>query len=54
MTGIAASVSTLATGFLFQGVGPAGGFTAIAVVAAAAAALIWIFVSETKPVDYSD
>lgn len=52
--GIAASLSTLATGFLFQGIGPVGGFIAIAVVAGAATALIWIFVSETKPADYAD
>jgi MFS family permease len=50
--GIAASVSTLATGFLFQGIGTAGGFITIAGIAGAATALIWIFVSETKPADY--
>jgi MFS family permease len=49
--GIAASLSTLATGFLFQGIGNAGGFIVIAAVAGAATALIWIFVSETKPAD---
>ncbi len=54
MIGIAASVSTLATGFLFQGVGPAGGFIATAAVAGAATTLIWAFVSETKPSEYSD
>jgi MFS family permease len=52
--GIAASLSTLATGYLFQGVGPAGGFIAIAAVAGAATALIWMFVSETKPGTYAD
>ena len=52
--GIAASLSTLATGFLFQGIGPVGGFIAIAAVAGAATGLIWIFVSETKPADYAD
>jgi hypothetical protein len=52
MIGIAASVSTLATGFLFQGIGRTGGFIAIAVVAGAATALIWIFISETKPAAY--
>jgi MFS family permease len=52
--GIAASVSTLATGFLFQGIGPAGGFIAIALVAGAATALIWMFISETKPADDTD
>ena len=54
MIGIAASVSTLATGFSFKGIGPAAGFIAIAAVAAAATALIWIFVSETKPAAYPD
>jgi len=54
MIGVAASVSTLATGFLFQGIGPAGGFIAIAAVAGAATALIWAFISETKPSQYQD
>jgi MFS family permease len=54
MIGIAASLSTLVTGFLFQGVGPLGGFIAIAAVAGGATALIWIFVAETKPAEYSD
>ena len=49
--GIAASVSTLATGFLFQGIGPVGGFIVIAAVASAATALIWVFVAETKSDD---
>ena len=52
MIGIAASLSTLATGFLFQGVGPGRGFVAIALVASAATGLIWIFISETKPAAY--
>jgi MFS family permease len=51
MMGIAASLSTLVTGFLFQGVGPVGGFIAIAAVAGAATALIWIFIAETRPAD---
>jgi MFS family permease len=52
MIGIAASISTLATGFLFQGIGNTGGFIAIAAVAGAATALIGVFISETKPADY--
>jgi MFS family permease len=52
MIGIAASMSTLATGFLFQGAGSFEGFIAIAVVAGAATALIWVFVNETKPAGY--
>jgi len=53
-TGIAASLSTLITGFLFQGVGQAGGFIAIAAVAGAATALIGMFVTETKPAAYAN
>jgi MFS family permease len=51
--GIAASLSTLATGFLFQGVGAVTGFVTIAIIAGAATALIFIFV-ETKPGDGED
>jgi MFS family permease len=54
MIGIAASVSTLATGFYFQGFGARSGFIAIATVAGAATAMIWLFVSETKPADDPD
>lgn len=54
MIGIAASISTFATGFLFQGLGPLEGFIIIAAVAAAATGLIWIFVTETRPAEYSD
>ena len=52
ISGIAASISTLATGFLFQGLGTTAGFLVIAAVAAAATVLIAMFVSETKPADY--
>ena len=51
-TGVAASLSTLITGFLFQGIGSFGGFIVIAAVAGAATALIWIFVTETRPASY--
>jgi MFS family permease len=54
MSGIAASISTLATGFLFQGIGTTVGFLIIASVAAAATVLIAMFVSETKPADYGE
>jgi MFS family permease len=54
MSGIAASLSTLATGYLVQSFGTAAGFVAIAAVATAATALIWIFVSETKPAAYDE
>jgi MFS family permease len=52
--GVAASLSTLATGYLFQGVGAISGFLVIAAVAGAATVLIWMFVSETRPANYSD
>ncbi len=52
MIGIAASVSTLATGYLFEGIGRTGGFIAIAAIAGAATALIWMFIAETKPAEY--
>ena len=54
MIGVAASISTFATGFLFQGIGALYGFVAIAAVAAAATAVIWLFVAETKPQQYAD
>jgi MFS family permease len=54
MLGVAASISTLATGYLFQSFGPLAAFLTISAVAGAAALLIWIFVSETKPADYED
>jgi MFS family permease len=54
MIGIAASLSTLMTGYLFEGVGALEGFIVIAAVAGAATVLIWIFVAETKPAEYSD
>lgn len=54
MSGIAASISTLATGFLFQGIGTTVGFLVIASVAVAATVLIAMFVSETKPADYGE
>jgi MFS family permease len=54
MTGLAASLSTIATGYLFQNIGNTGGFLAITAVAAAATGLIALFVSETKPSDYLD
>jgi MFS family permease len=54
ISGIAASISTLATGFLFQGIGTTGGYLVIAGVAAAATVLIGMFVSETKPADYGE
>jgi len=54
MIGLASSISTLTTGYLFQGFGPATGFLVISVVAGAATALLWLFVAESKPAEYED
>jgi MFS family permease len=54
MSGIAASISTLATGYLFQGFGSVTGFLVISAVAGAATVLLWLFVAETKPAKYED
>jgi MFS family permease len=54
MSAIAASVSTLASGFLFQARGPLSGFLVITAAAAAATAVLWIFVPETKPAEYDE
>jgi MFS family permease len=54
MIAVAASVSTLGSGFLAQAFGPVSGFLAIGAIAAAATAQLWIFVPETKPADYGD
>jgi MFS family permease len=52
MSGIAASVSTSATGFLFHAFGPRIGYLPLAAIAAAASVLLWVFLSETKPEKY--
>ena len=54
LSAIAASVSTSATGFVFQAIGPRMGYLALALIAAAATALVWLFLSETKPAKYGD
>jgi MFS family permease len=53
-SGLAASLSTLATGYLVQAFGATTGFLAITAVAGGATALIWIFISETKSADYAE
>lgn len=54
MSGIAASVSVSATGFLFQAFGPKIGYLPLAAIAVAATALLWVLLSETKPAKYED
>lgn len=51
MSGVAAAASTLATGYIVQAFGLASGYLSIAFVAIGATALIWAFISETKPAE---
>ena len=51
---IAASLSTAATGFLFQSLGHWAGFFTLAAVAAAGTLLLWLAMPETKPAEYMD
>jgi MFS family permease len=51
---IAASISTGITGFIFQDLGNWDGFLILAGFAAAAAALLWLAMPETRPSKYLD
>ncbi len=51
---IAASISTAATGFIFQELGHWPGFLILAGAAAAASALLWAAMPETRPAKYLD
>jgi MFS family permease len=53
-SGMAASISTSATGFLFQALGPRLGYLPLAAIAAAATGLFWLLLSETRPEKYED
>jgi hypothetical protein len=52
--GIAASISTTVTGYLFQMLGPHLGYVPPAAFAALATAILWVFLAETKPEKYED
>jgi MFS family permease len=54
LNGIAATISTSTTGFLFQHFGAHIGSMPLAVVGVAASGLVWVFLSETKPEKYED
>ena len=54
LSGVAAALSTSSTGFVFQALGQTAGFLVLAAIAAAATALLWVFLSETKPKQYVD
>lgn len=51
---IAASISTTATGFIFEHLGQWEGFLILAAVAAIATALLWVAMPETIPKKYLD
>jgi MFS family permease len=54
MIAIAASISTAATGFMFEGLGRWEGFLILAVASAIATALLWAAMPETTPAKYLD
>jgi MFS family permease len=54
LSGIAASLSTLISGFVFQHFGHVIGFFSLAAAGAAATLLVWTFLAETKPERYED
>jgi MFS family permease len=54
MLAIAAALSTSISGFVFQEFGRGAGFLALAAIAAAATAIAWAFLPETKPKRYAD
>lgn len=49
LVGIAASVSTISTGYIFGEFGRGTCFVIIGIMACAATGMLWIFLSETKP-----
>jgi MFS family permease len=54
LTGIAASVSTTATGFISERFGETIGFLAMAAAAAIGAGVLWLWLPESRPKDYGD
>jgi MFS family permease len=54
LSGVAASISTSVTGYLFQLLGPHFGYVPLAAVAALATAILWMFLTETKPEKYEN
>jgi len=51
---IAASISTTATGFLFEALGNWQGFLVLAAASAIATASLWAAMPETRPAKYLD
>ena len=54
LMGIAASVSTIGTGYIDEVFGRGAGFMTVGIIALLATGLLWVFQQETKPAEYSD
>ncbi|MGH6674174.1 MAG: MFS transporter [Xanthobacteraceae bacterium] len=54
MLGVAAAISTLTTGYLFQGVSSLIGFLIVTGIAGSAVVVLWALLPETKPADYGE
>ena len=54
LSGLVAATSNVMAGYLVHTFGPATGFLATATAGGAATALLWVFLSETKPERYAD
>ena len=52
--GIAASISTVGTGYVDEVLGQGAGFMAVGIIAILATGLLWVFQQETKPAEYAD
>jgi MFS family permease len=51
---VAASISTTASGFIFEALGQWEGFLSLVIVSALATGLVWVAMPETKPGEYLD
>jgi MFS family permease len=54
LIGIAAAISTSITGFISQSFGHTAAFLLIAAIAVSAVFMSWLFLSETRPAEYTD
>jgi hypothetical protein len=54
LVAVAASISTTASGFIFDALGQWQGFLSLAIVSVVATGLVWIAMPETKPGKYVD
>jgi MFS family permease len=52
--GVAASISTTVSGYIFQLLGPHLGYVPLAAVAALATVMVWVFLAESKPEKYEN